>query len=488
MTCPIISSRLVWNTAPLMSAMFLVLVQSPVQARSMTWGDTRPATSRLPGDTPEWSEPVALLPEIDGDGRRYRVETVVSAEEQGAWLFVVDKTLSDDHIVVWAVHAPGPGEQVASFPVVDAPRSSVGDGSAVVMADGRVLFAYTRLDLDTDEETIEIVSRDPGGEWTHPTILVRERVGIQRLDMVRDDQGDLVLTFERDVEGVYEIPMIMFLEGLSDTWTDPVRITPEDQATGYLSLLSNEDGSAVYLGYSLYSAPDATPGMYLQRVDTLTLELEPPILIAGTAAALKRGALASHYFFPAGVDAFGDVTMLFQAGPTWPCGFNYYCSEIDLWAVRIEDGECSRPVRLIRDAPNAWFNDDYSVDVSASGRVLFTFLQPFPSETVALSAQYRPDTGRWSLRMINLDYGYPPRVVYRGEGDTAVAAMSTSESDGFQITSKLFDGNRWDTSFTSVPGNDLAYWNDYGVVDTGRSSFLWYVTSDYDRVMGSWLR
>ena len=263
-----------------------------------------------------------------------------------------------------------------------------------------------------------------------------------------DSAGNVVVAFEGD--GVDAMVTLIY-DSATGIWGPATRLSPEGPSAFVPTLVSNDDGTAVYALF--WVASGAERGAYVSRLDTAGLAWNPPARLPGSATAQFSGNIGVGAALPAAVDGAGNLTVLYYKRRVIGGGTL-------LWTLHgsrvAADGTAGAPVLLLAqltDPPDILNFPD--TEANETGDVFFVFRNRGPNGVVNLMAlHYDSQTAAWE----------PRRTVYRDQsgftqvriafrtGDAAVLSFFDNNAlPESQLSTRLFDGTAWDLDKLPIP-------------------------------------
>ena len=399
------------------------------------------------GATAAWDVPVLLLPDHNDP---FPNQEPVFDSAGNAWIVAVgpdDETLevttSLGHTNSWTA------------PVTLATTAGTFlDGQVTIDGDDRITVVYRRLESDgVNVNFIDVLRYVPGEGWSGPETIHSTPDFFQMVNAAVDSAGNLVVGFEGDgVDAMYTL----IYDSATGIWGPATRLSPEGPSAFVPTLVSNDDGTAVYALF--WVASGAERGVYVSRFDTAGLAWNPPSRLPRSATAQIPGNIGVGAAIPAAVDGDGNLTVLYYKR-------RVIGGDTLLWTLHgsrvAADGTAGAPALLVAqlpDPPNILNFAD--TEANATGDVFFVFRNRGPDLVVNLMAlHYDSQTAAWE----------PPRTVYRDQsgfhrvriafrtGDAAVLSyIDTNTPAGEEISSRLFDGAKWDLDKLLIPGSPVS--------------------------------
>lgn len=108
-----------------------------------------------------------------------------------------------------------------------------GEGSIVRLADGRLLHAFTRHELDADLAPAVIAqsySSDGGRSWSEPSVMFTSATGknVMQPGFVRMKNGELGVSYSQIDSASRAVKLFRYSRDEGRTWSRPIRISPDD--------------------------------------------------------------------------------------------------------------------------------------------------------------------------------------------------------------------------------------------------------------------
>ena len=182
------------------------------------------------------------------------------------------------------------------------------DGQVTIDGDDRITVVYRRLEPDgVNANFIDVLRYVPGAGWSGPETIHATLDFFQMVHAAADSAGNLVVGFEGD--GVSAMFTLIY-DSAAGIWGPATRLSPAGSSAFVPTLVSNDDGTAVYALFWVLSG--AERGVYFSRFDTAGLAWYPPSRLPGSAAAQIPGGISVGAAIPAAVDGGeGNLTVLY---------------------------------------------------------------------------------------------------------------------------------------------------------------------------------
>ena len=437
------------------------------------------ARAAAAGAAAAWDSPVLLLPD---ENDPFPNQEPVFDSAGNAWIVTVgpgaktlEVTTSLGHMNSWTA------------PVTLATTADTFlDGQVTIDADDRITVVYRRLEPDgVNANFIDVLRYVPGAGWSGPETIHATLDFFQMVNAAVDSAGNLVVGFEGDgVDAMYTL----IYDSAAETWGPATRLSPEGPRAVVPTLVSNDDGTAVYAVF--WVVEGAERGVYVSRFDTAGLAWNPPARLPRSATGQYSGNVGVGAAIPAAVDGDGNLTVLYYRR-------RVIGGDTLLWVVygsrMAADGTAGTPVLLLaqlEDPPDILNFAD--TEANETGDVFFVFRNRGPDGVVNLMAlHYDSQTAAWE----------PPRTVYRDQtggfhrvriafrtGDAAVLSfIDKNTPTGEELSSRLFDGVAWDLDKLPIPGLPVSAFHETAS-DGGEVLMHYANATGTGSVSTTWLR
>ena len=272
------------------------------------------------------------------------------------------------------------------------------DGQVTIDGQDRITVVYRRLEPDgVNANFIDVLRYVPGAGWSGPETIHATLDFFQMVHAAADSAGNLVVGFEGD--GVSAMFTLIY-DSAAGIWGPATRLSPAGSSAFVPTLVSNDDGTAVYALFWVLSG--AERGVHVSRFDTAGLAWNPPSRLPGSAAAQIPGGISVGAAIPAAVDGDGNLTVVYYRRRVIGGGTL-------LWTLHgsrvAADGTAGAPVLLLAqldDVPDILNFPD--TEANETGDVFFVFRNFGPDLVINLDAlHYDSQTAAWE----------PRRTVYR---------------------------------------------------------------------------
>ena len=274
------------------------------------------------------------------------------------------------------------------------------DGQVTIDGDDRITVVYRRAELvGVNVNFIDVLRYVPGAGWSGPETIHATPEFFQMVNAAVDSAGNVVVAFEGDgVDAMYTL----IYDSATGIWGPATRLSPEGPRAVVPTLVSNDDGTAVYAVFWVVEGVER--GVYVSRFDAAGLAWNPPARLPGSATGQYPGNVGVGAAIPAAVDGDGNLTVLYYrrrviGGSTL------------LWTLHgsrvAADGTAGAPVLLLAQLPEPVDILNFAdTEANATGDVFFVFRNSGPDLVVNLLAlHYDSQTAGWD----------PRRILYRDQ-------------------------------------------------------------------------
>lgn len=302
---------------------------------------------------------------------------------------------------------------------------------------------------------------EPDVGWSSESSIFSETWyagGMLNYGIVGDKKGDAIVAAGEGKMGAITV-VYSYADRAWRMW-NPISLPANyagDMVNG-ISLARSPNGKYVELTYlavvSSSGSDDLEFGYYSHKFDTASQAFGSPKVLPGTVGMVGQVTTAvgdnNLDRVKMVVDNNGEVSVVWAASP-----YLRPKTKLGTYASRKEGGNWQSPVHLSSTRYSVQ-TDTSSIAVDELGRVAFctTFLPATDTQTFDV-LKYIPEAG-WSEDIVVSWAGTlttNSRISWFGDGQlVGVYLISADESSGYEaLSSSVFDGNSWGTSFPVPP-------------------------------------
>ena len=258
------------------------------------------ARAAVAGAAAAWDSPVLVSP----DAGPFANQEPVFDSAGNAWIV----TVGPDSKSLAVMNSLGHANAWTAPVTLATTAGSFLDGAGTIDGQDRITVVYRRLEPDgVNANFIDVLRYVPGAGWSGPETIHATLDFFQMVHAAADSAGNLVVGFEGD--GVSAMFTLIY-DSAAGIWGPATRLSPAGPSAFVPTLVSNDDGTAVYALFWVLSG--AERGVYFSRFDTAGLAWNPPARLPGSATAQYPGGISVGAAIPAAVDGGeGNLTVLY---------------------------------------------------------------------------------------------------------------------------------------------------------------------------------
>jgi hypothetical protein len=315
------------------------------------------------------------------------------------------------------------------------------------------------------------------GTWSQPELIYSSSVFFQSYDLATDEDDNVVVAVQVGTPAA--VSVTLFREHATGLWSNGVQISEAGVGVAGTQVVSNADGSALYVLYADLTVP--TDGLWSHRWKPATKDFESGQLAPGSSDVFLGLLTGPREEIGAAVDTKGNLSVLWERNNQNMFSIHASRLQSGAWQPAVEVGVVLPSFSEITTLPQ-------TIDVAPNGDVMGWVTRPVGGFAAQELQALRFKADQWTSTKL-ADVSLPPfTAIPRQRGrfyqDSRALCVLTANS---QFELRHYNGADWSEDLISVPAPLAANINQLAA-DNGELLFLGGNSAVPLAIDGAWTR